>query len=961
MGMFSFVGRWLGPKRGTAVRKRPQYRISFDSLEDRLTPTVGAREQYMLELLNRMRENPAAELPILLNSGDPDVASAMSYFGVNRTTLANQWASLTAAPPVAWNDNLAAAALGHSQALAAADAQSHQLPGEPGLGQRFVNAGYNYQMARENVFSYAESLFHAHAGFAIDWGNGPGGIQSPAGHRDNIMATDVREVGIGIVDDTGTPGFGPLVITQDFGKRPNQGNPFFLGVAYDDANADTYYSLNEGISGVTVSAVGINGTSGTFQTTTSAAGGYQLQIGAGTYQVTASGGSLVSPIVRTITIGSNNVHSNFVRTPLASPIWSSQIGTTAQTRPTFSWGAPPEAVRFDLWVDNVTTGQLQVIRQTNLSTNSFASTISLPAGTYRAWVRGYSATNQVSNWSDQLNFTVVAPAAPTVTGPSGVVPNGTPTFAWSSTTGAATYDLWVDNLTTGATKVVYQTGLNSTSFTPTTPLGTGNYRFWVRANNDAGSSGAWSTGGDFTVDVALPAVPTFNSPSAGTTSNNQVSYSWNAVSGATRYELWVTNASTGALVTRQENLTATSFSTGSPLAAGGYVAWIRSFDSTGGTRGWSPALNFSVALPAVPTLIGPTGTQSNGTPTFTWSAVSGADKYDLYVANAQGAVVIRQQTLTGTTYTPTTALPRGSYTAWIRSLSSLGESAGWSIAQTFAVETAPVVPTFTGPGTTTDKTAAVTWSASAGATRYDLWLDNLNTGQNIRQQNLATNSYSPGTLPLGTYQGWVQAFNTAGETRGWSALYRFTITAPLAPTVTGPTGTSADNRPTFAWTASTGASTYELYVANNTTGAVPVRVANLAGTNFAATASLPAGSYTAWVRAANASGELGAWSVGRTFTIQPPAIPVITAPFGTQNTQLPTFQWNASSGATRYDLWVTNLTTGTDQIIRQQTLSTNSYTPSTALAPGRYRFWVMAFNNLGETLGWSPGADFTIA
>jgi hypothetical protein len=961
MGMFTFVRDWLGPKTRTAVRKRANYRIAFDSLEDRLTPTAGAREQYMLELINRMRENPAAELPILLNSGDADVASAMSYFGVDRTMLANQWAQLTAAPPVAWNDNLADAALGHSQALAAADAQSHQLPGEPSLGQRFLNAGYNYQMARENVFSYAESLFHAHAGFAIDWGNGPGGIQSPAGHRDNIMATDVREVGIGIVDDTGTQGFGPLVITQDFGRRFNQGNPFFLGTVYEDKNADSYYSLNEGIGGVTISVAGINGTSGSFQTTSSAAGGYQLQLAAGTYQVTASGGTLVSPIVRTITIGSSNVHSNFVRTPLASPIWSQQIGSTPQTRPTLSWGAPPEAVRFDLWVDNVSTGQLQVIRQTALNSNSFVPTTSLPVGTYRAWVRGYSATNQVSNWSEQLDFTVVAPLAPTPSGPSGTVANGTPTFSWSASTGAATYDLWVDNLTTNASKVIYQTGLAGASFTPTTALGAGNYRFWVRATNDTGNSGAWSVGANFTVDVALPAIPTFSSPSAGASANNQVTYAWNAVNGAARYDLWVTNASTSTLVTRQENLTVTSFSTGTALPAGNYTAWIRSFDNTGGTRGWSAALNFSVTLPAVPTLTGPTGTQSTGTTTFTWSAISGADKYDLYVANAAGAVVLRQQALTGTSFTPTTALPRGTYNAWIRSLSPLGESAGWSAMQTFSVETAPAIPTFTGPGSTLDKTAPVTWSASVGATRYDLWLDNLTTGQGYRPVNLATNSFTPGTLPLGTYQAWVRAYNAAGETRGWSNAYTFAITAPLAPTVTAPTGTTTNNLPTFTWTSSTGATAYDLYVANNATGAVPIRVPNLTAATFTATTALPAGSYTVWVRAANADGEFGSWSAGRGFTIQAPAIPVITAPLGTQNTQTPTFQWTASSGAVRYDLWVSNTTTGADQVIRQQSLSTNTYTPSTPLTAGRYRFWVRAFNSLGESLGWSLGSDFTIA
>ena len=52
---------------------------------------------------------------------------------------------------------------GVSAAMIAANQQSHQVPGEPGLGQRLTNAGYAYENAAENIYAFAKSVFHAHA------------------------------------------------------------------------------------------------------------------------------------------------------------------------------------------------------------------------------------------------------------------------------------------------------------------------------------------------------------------------------------------------------------------------------------------------------------------------------------------------------------------------------------------------------------------------------------------------------------------------------------------------------------------------------------------------------------------------------------------------------------------------------------------------------------------------------
>ena len=138
----------------------------------------------------------------MINSSDPDVNSAIDFFNVSITDLTNQWNNLVPVQPLAWSDALSLAAATHSELMIDFDQQSHQLPGEPGLGQRIQDAGYsNLGSVGENVYAFANSIFDGHAAFAIDWGNTPNGIQNPPGHRDNMMSSTFREVGIGVVPE----------------------------------------------------------------------------------------------------------------------------------------------------------------------------------------------------------------------------------------------------------------------------------------------------------------------------------------------------------------------------------------------------------------------------------------------------------------------------------------------------------------------------------------------------------------------------------------------------------------------------------------------------------------------------------------------------------------------------------------------------------------------------------------
>ena len=262
-------------------------------------------EQLLLEYINDARIDPMGNAARYLTSYSPltsniaGVQGAINFFGVNGATLQNQFAGLAPTAPLAWNENLGLAARLHSDAMIAADSQSHQLPGEPDLAARATASGYTgYSIVGENIYAYSTSAIEAHAAFMIDWG--AGGIQSPPGHRENIMRTTFREIGVGIKSDnnSGTV-VGPLVVTQDFGARFASG-AIILGTAYNDNDHDNFYSVGEGLATLLVSV-------GASSVTSSSSGGFSLLPGVtGDRTVTFSGAGIAGTASASLTLSSTS-------------------------------------------------------------------------------------------------------------------------------------------------------------------------------------------------------------------------------------------------------------------------------------------------------------------------------------------------------------------------------------------------------------------------------------------------------------------------------------------------------------------------------------------------------------------------------------------------------------------------------------------------------------------------------
>jgi hypothetical protein len=271
-------------------------------------------EQYQLELLNRARANPTAEVTRLSGmtwGDDPSQVPGTLYPqsqppDLNEGFPANAPAiTPDAKQPLAFNLNIEQASRDYAQQLIAHNQFTHNLGDAPNYTpdnpsntpqSRMSATGYVFTPtpsgSGENLAGTGGSdsasitaaiTLQQHNNLFID-GNTTG-----RGHRTGMLNPDFREVGIGIAQGTTTifgSSFPTVVSTQDFAY--NAGNPFLTGVVYGDNDHDNFYTPGEGLGSITVTATPTAGGS-PLSTTTFGSGGYTLQLDPGNYDVKFTG------------------------------------------------------------------------------------------------------------------------------------------------------------------------------------------------------------------------------------------------------------------------------------------------------------------------------------------------------------------------------------------------------------------------------------------------------------------------------------------------------------------------------------------------------------------------------------------------------------------------------------------------------------------------------------------------
>ena len=631
-------------------------------------------------------------------------------------------------------------------------------------------------------------------------------------------------------------------------------------------------------------------------------------------------------------------------------------GNDSQGRPTLKWNAVTGAAKYEVYRARSKDGDY--IKYSTVTGTSYTNTSYIENGnTYYYKVRALDANGTAGAWSSVVSVTYkqILPA-PTVTG--GNDNQGRPMLKWNAVTGAAKYEVYRARSKDGD-YIKYST-VTGTSYTNTSYIENGNtYYYKVRALNANGTAGAWSS----IVAVTYQPKQTLSAPTVtgGNDSQGRPTLKWNAVSGAAKYEVYRARSLNGDYI-KYSTVTGTSYTNTSYIENGNtYYYKVRALDANGTAGAWSSIVSVTYRAASTGTLPAPTvtgGKDSQGRPTLTWKAVTGAAKYEVYRARSKDGDYIKYSTVTGTSYTNTSYIESGNtYYYKVRALKSDGTAGAWSSVVSVTYKQTLSAPTVTG-GNDSQGRPTLTWNAVTGAAKYEVYRARSKDGTYSKYSTTTGTAYTNSSyLTSGaTYYYKVRALDANGNAGPYSAVVSVTCRLKLtAPTVTG--STDSQGRPTLKWNAVTGAAKYEVYRARSKDGDY-IKYSTVTGTSYTNTSYLANGTtYYYKVRALGSDGTAGPDSTPVSVTYKAPfGAPLVT---GSKDSQgRPALKWDKVTDAAKYEVYRARSKDGTYSLMSTQ--SATGYTNTSYLANGTtYYYKVRALKANGTASAYSSVVTIT--
>ena len=536
------------------------------------------------------------------------------------------------------------------------------------------------------------------------------------------------------------------------------------------------------------------------------------------------------------------------------------------------------------------------------------------------------------------------PTAPT--GLAATVGSGTVTLTWNAGGGATSYTVKRGAVSGGPyTAIGTVTNPSPTSFADSGLTNGTTYYYVVSATNSAGTS---PNSGELPATPIAP--PKFSSSASA--SPNPVTQG--TVTTITATVTCTANTLTGGIVqvlaldpsgntAASQNFTAQSFTANqahtytlalTPSAAGTFTVEIGVFSATWQQWSWNASaatitvnssLAFTSSATASPSSVA-VGASTVIAVTVKDTGTSGVTNANVEMqvfdqsGHAAATSVWGGQSFTaGQTqqYSYTWAVPstlaKGTYTVEIGVFDSswatdyYWNSNGATITVT-AAQSAPPAPTGL-IATAGNAQVTLAWTASSGATSYNVYRSTVagNEGTTPIATGVAGTAWINTGLTNGTLYYYRVAAVNAGGTSGMSNEASATPKVPAPPAPTGLTATAGNAQVTLAWTASSGAASYNVYrstVAGNE-GTAPI------ATGVTATAWINTGLtngtlYYYKVAAVNAGGTSGMSNEASATPKAPPSGPVnVTSSVSIRTTR---FAYNRRTGTYNGTMTITNQT-----------------------------------------------------
>ena len=324
-----------------------------------------------------------------------------------------------------------------------------------------------------------------------------------------------------------------------------------------------------------------------------------------------------------------------------------------------SWNAVSGADKYSVYgsTDGTNFSLLTTVTGTSVTHNS--ATLGT---TYYYKVKAVDKDNSSANSAYSSIVSGTATCAKPVITVSNVASTGKIKISWSAVTGAKSYDVYRSADGSTWTRL---TNTTSTSVTNTkVNAGETWYYSVIARGNSSKTDSSRSAAKSRTCDLPQP---TGVKISLNKTSGRNT-ISWTAVSGADKYSLYA-SSNGGSTWTKLTTVTGTSVTHNSATPGTTYQYKVMAVDGNNSSANSAYSAVVSGTAVCAKPVITVSNVASTGKIQVSWTAVTGAAKYTLYVYDANGNL-LKSTNTTGTSLTHSTAVAGTTYTYKVKALGS---------------------------------------------------------------------------------------------------------------------------------------------------------------------------------------------------------------------------------------------------------------------------------------------------
>lgn len=578
-------------------------------------------------------------------------------------------------------------------------------------------------------------------------------------------------------------------------------------------------------------------------------------------------------------------------------------------------------------------GGSEVIGLVNQVFNSLITAPTEPSKqhySFAGWFKEDSCTNQWDFNSDTVpgdNFTLYAKWTPD----SHTIDSLANNSSYGAITGAGQYDY--DSQAT------------------LTAVPNEKYRFvcWIDNGEEVSSdySYTFTVTGDRTVVAVFDTIQTPVLSSAVSGGYNSVCLTWSAVDGVSGYDIYSSVTSTGTY--DKIGASDTTDFTDNNLTPGKYYYYkIKAKYSAGEVNTYSSFSNYLSAkpIPSAPTIN--VSSYSYTSLQLTWSAVDGANGYQIYRSLSSTGTYSLVTTTSLTSYINSGLVTGKNYYYKVIAYSTVGTTKIYG-AYSLPMYAKPVPPTPNASCVSAGfNSIKISWASVSGATKYEIYRSPNDIGTYTLIGSTTLASYIDKDLAAGLmYYYKVVAYHLEGTAKIYGS-YSNSVSAipvPLAPVAKAQS--ASYNSINITWNEIVGANWYEVYQTDTQT-----QMDNLIATVSSLSTSYvhknltPGASYSYKIRAYRVSGfgELYSPYSEVTSAIPIPSTPSIKVTLNSYNSL--NISWDGIEGADGYEIYRSTSSTGTfEQLTPSEPIITNSYLDSSLTTGTTYYYKVVAYHS----------------